>query len=1307
MRPLFLFLIAILLVFPTRLSAIFDNRMFHPIYLSEFTSINECSEMIEDKSGFIWVAYSEGVARYDGHLLRTYPMDYEFCRKIVMLPNGRILLFNLNNRFSVSYFDPIQDKFIQVTTDAEATVVDSRVNFYSIDDNNNVYFATANGIIRYTHNNNKLVVLNRFMDKMNVKSITVIDHNQIVFTTTKKIFQASINRNKLDIIHSQSFPESMSILSTIYDMHTQSVYIGTVKNGVWAYDITTHEVEKLDKVMLNNTPIRSLCNYDSEYFMVGTDGAGVLVIDKNTQSVVEHYTYSNTTSPKIGSNAIYDILIDKDKRIYCATYAHGVLVLDPTALSYEVIQPRTNDGLTVISTSVNAMHEDENGNLWIATNAGVYSQNKESKQWNEYKVPKGSSVSSNVMLSIASAGDEVYAGGYGTGLLRVNKYRKTLEPVITQSEQFPTFLFSIYYDKRNNALWTGGTVDKFYKYDIAQNKFSLPDEVKNISSIIKYNKNQLMFCSDYTPYLLNTETGEVTPFKFDNTSKTQMNKVNMILRQGEIIYFATNNRGLVTYNIRTKERKTYTDILGSDCNNIVSFTIDKYNKLWIANSQGIVVFDIENSKVKKYKLSYFVNVSRCVKKSAAATQDGRVWFGTQQGLLSINSENVMRNEKIVAPIITDFKIYYNSILEDRAQKVIRKPLIECDTLVLSHKQNTFSFHFSQINHSLIDRPRFSWYLEGVDTEWHPITTKSAAQYTGITHGEYCFNLRVFSENNDTEYIQKKIIIRILSPWWLHRMAIISYIIILTTLLLYIIRHYKRNLQHKFAKEKLEFFINASHDIRTPITLIKAPLSNISNDTQLSTSSQYMLSIVKKNVDKLQGMINKLLDFDNYNINNVIQEQEISINDYLKTLVDSYWEHALATNINIKLQLNQQNKNITLSLEHLDKILDNVLSNAIKYSHPKSEVLIESDYNAKYWEVKISDTGIGIPRKQQNQIFKQHFRGENAINSKQIGSGVGLMYTHRLIHEIGGSISFVSKENEGTVFTIKFPLTVVDEKNADELHLADILSENPYMESEILSNVPTEKPQILIVDDNDELREYISVCFSNEYKVITAPSPKIALEIIMQHNINLIISDIMMPEIDGFEFCKMLKSKAHLSHIPIILLSALTKSEFILKGLQYGVDDYVTKPFEPEQLKAKVKRIMDSRQQLAEYYANTQQAVSHETNEQVEDCYNELDKLFLEKMRETITKNLSNPEFNINSLCTELCMSRSVFYNRVKNLTNSTPVEMLRKERMEYAANLLRTKMYTVQEISDMVGFADSKYFSKVFYKYNGCLPSKY
>ena len=690
-------------------------------------------------------------------------------------------------------------------------------------------------------------------------------------------------------------------------------------------------------------------------------------------------------------------------------------------------------------------------------------------------------------------------------------------------------------------------------------------------------------------------------------------------------------------------------------------------------------------------------------------KSGDFILGGFSGAIIFNPEVIQPYTSKSRLLFNEFKISYQTVFPGSHDSPLKLPLDLTSGMILNYNQNSFSFSFSSINFDNTSHLAYQWKLDGFESEWSPLTINKTAGYTNIPTGEYTFKIRCYSQNNLVIDDERKISIIIRPPFWRTKLAIIIYTFSLSILFWLVYSLEQNRLQKKHASDKIKFFINTTHDIKTPLSLINAPLRNLETDKGITSQGLYYLHLAQSNADKLVQIVNQVLDFEKVD---TAKSQLIITNNnlisYLNEKITSYQLTANDKDIQFKSNIPDNVVTAMFDVDKMDKIIDNLFSNAVKYTPPKGCIEFSVKVNDKEWTLEISDTGIGIPKKERKNLFKMYYRAENAINSKISGTGIGLMLVKNLVRMHSGKVGFTSQETKGSTFYLTFPRKLVSKNSISTVPsviVKDTASESILIDSEVtVSQIPEiSKGQfrILVVEDDSELRNYLTCTLGKQFRVTGADDGLTALELIKKEEFDLIISDVMMPDLRGDELCNRIKTDINTSHIPVILLTALSDKQSTIQGLEVGADSYIVKPFDIDLVNASINSILKNRKLIREYLIK---GINPNYNNV---AINNLDQKFINEILLIVERELANPEFSIDNLCRETAMSRTLLYNKIKVHTSLAPSEFIRIIRMNRAMDLLKSGKNTISEISEKVGFPDSKYFSTAFKKFFGKSPRYY
>ena len=688
-------------------------------------------------------------------------------------------------------------------------------------------------------------------------------------------------------------------------------------------------------------------------------------------------------------------------------------------------------------------------------------------------------------------------------------------------------------------------------------------------------------------------------------------------------------------------------------------------------------------------------------------------FGSTDGAIELPMNVKFPDYKFSRLVFSDFHLSYQPVYPGVKDSPLQKSIDETDVLELAYDENTFSFEVSTINYDSPGNALYSWKLEGFYEKWTQPGANNLIRFTNLPPGRYILHVRAISrEEHDIVFQERAMKIIITQPFWSSWWAILCYILLVIGGFYFVLRVINLRKQKNISDEKTQFFINTAHDIRTPLTLIKAPLEELLEEETLTDNGITRTNIALRNVEVLLRLVSNLINFERTDVySSKMSVSEYELNTYMNEIYNSFSSYAAIRRIEYTYESTFSYMNVSFDKEKMDSILKNIISNSLKYTPENGKVSISVSDTNDSWKVIIKDTGIGIPASEQSKLFKLHFRASNAINSKVTGSGIGLMLVGKLVSLHGGKISVDSVEHQGTTIKIVFP-----KKNKTSQSISDEASSKFEALAPVLPapNVPAKTTatiddpnlrRILVVEDNDELRSYLVSSLSSIYNVQACANGKEALIIIKEYWPELVLSDIMMPEMRGDELCVAIKSDIEISHIPVLLLTALGEENNILDGLSIGADEYLIKPFSVKILRANIANLLANRELLRMRYAN----LDIEAKSMVPSANgtNSLDWKFISNVKKIVDENINNPEFSVNVLCESSGMSRTSFYCKLKALTGQSPTEFIRGMRLKRATELLKEGEYAINEISDMVGFSETKYFREVFKKYYKMSPSRY
>ena len=1274
----------------------------------------------KDQKGYMWFLTQEGVDRYNGKQFTNNILS-DGNRPVLHFPNlSQLHIDNQDdiwvtgkNGFIFKY-NQMLDKYDLVMNFADSLKTKRRLplTHTSIDRQNNLWLCTRNAQYIYRTDTKHVIKLETPI-KEEVFYIEQAKGNRYFFGTRENVYVASLKGNRLVLEPEHTISNIHRVQHIHYHVPTNRLLIGTMADGFFVYDPQTkmtHNIGNLKDVTMNDAVT---AQPSSEEVLIATDGNGVYKLNMNT---LQLHSFLSTTqeSDKMNGDIIKDIYLDEEGRVWMTVFPFSVTIYSDKYPKYEWLHQTNNDSQSLANSRVTQVIEDSDGDIWVTTNNGIGCYHTRTKQWTTLlsSHDQNRQDQNYVYISLCeSTPGTILVGGYMSGMYRINKKDMRPQYFSPQQEGYTDirpdkYIRSIYRDEQG-TVWAGGyynfksmnfatgQIDHYqteYPISVITSKSDKELWVGTVNGIYKFNKQKKEF--EQEPLL------------------TDMGAVNTIYQaDNQLTYIGTHGSGLCVYNNRTGELKTYdtnnSALLSNNIFCILPSTSE--GELIISTENALVCFNTQEERFQNWTKEQGMLSENFSTSAGVKTHKGKILFGCEDGLIYIEDSIKLPREFKSKMVFSNLNIHYQQMLPGMEESPLTVPIDQTEKITLAHDQDIFSIEVSSINYDRPSRILYSWKLEGFYNEWTKPSQRNLIRYMNLAPGDYTLKVRAILLDDGRTLEERSLRIHVDPPFSQTMGAYTIYILIGVLTIFIIMRYLWMRKESMLSHEKIQFFTNTAHDIRTPLTLIKGPLSEISRTEQLTEKGKENLQYAIRSTDSLAELANKLIDFQKEErYTSIINVSLCDLNQYIANFTEMFRPYSRKKGILLTFEGTDSPLEGWIDVNKMDSILHNLLSNAMKYTPEGGQVKVILQGNNTHWSVEISDTGIGISASDQKKMFKQLFRGQNAINQRITGSGIGMLQTYRLVKRHLGNITVTSEENKGTTFHLRFP---TDHKKY--IHHKDTVSNEsvPYFIPEPTDNSsykPSTQtaPSLLIVEDNPDLRNFLHQSLAESYRITEAQNGQEALETIAQEQPDLIISDIMMPVMRGDDLCQTLKDNMETSHIPIILLTALGDRESILHGLNVKADSYVVKPFDIDILKANIASVLTNKEILRKRFSQLDYQTENLPKEVQETPGLSLDQEFLEKITKLVIKNLGK-DFNVDDLCLEMGMSRSSLYNKVKALTDHSPSDFIRQTRLKEGASLLRSKKYTVAEVSDMLGFSAPKYFTDIFKKHYGMTPSAY
>lgn len=1282
----------------------------------------------KDKKGYIWLLTHEGVDKYNGKEYVHYPLtDGE--KKFQQFPNlnklgqdsqGGIWVLGKNGYFF--RYNPAQDKYDVKLNFLEKTQSKKRLplTMTYLDSEDNLWMATKTKQYIYRIQTEEFIELESPIQE-EITFMTQTKENTFFLGTNHNVYQATLQGKQLSV-KTDPLLENFHIIHHLYFHEpTEQLIIGTLMDGFYLYSPKKQTLEALGNMTdVNINKVAPVPDSKTEV-LLATDGSGIFRLNLANKSLEPYLSVNHHYSNKMNGDIIKDIYIDDEKRIWMAVFPVGVTVFSDKYPEYEWLKHSPDNPNSLINNQVTYLLQDSDGDIWAATGNGVCCYNIRTQKWtsilSSYQQDKHEQ--NHVFISLCeSTPGTILVGGYMAGMYRINKKDMKPQYFSPQGEGYTQirpdkYIRSIYRDEEGN-VWAGGYYN-FKRIDPHTGEMNHYTTEYPITFITSKNKDELWLGTINGLYKFNKKQKKIQQANLNSDIGT----INTIYQDGDqTTYIGTNGNGLWVYNNQTEDLKNFhTANSALICNNIYCILPGSNpNELIISTENELVCYDIDERLFLNWTQEQGLLSAKFNTAAGIHTRGGVFAFGSGEGMIiikdSINLPRLFQSKMV----FTGFNIYYQKILPGDENSPLKQSIDETQEIVLSHDQNIFSLNVSSINYDCPSRILYSWQLEGFYDVWTTPSDAPLIRYTNINPGTYTLKVRsiLLDDGHTLEERALKIIIK--PPFSQTIWAWMIYISIVILIIFAVIRYLWLKKDSDISKEKIQFFINTAHDIRTPLTLIKAPLSEINKNETLSEQGKANLDMAIHSTDKLSELATKLIDFQKEELyTSDVNVTRSEINDYLSNFLQQFEMYAKRKNIQFEFVGTEQPLHAWIDQNKIDSIVHNLVSNALKYTPEGGKVQVLLKNTDTHWLLWITDTGIGISSKDQKKMFKHLFRGDNAVNLQITGSGIGMLQTYKLVVRHQGKITVNSKENEGTTFQLSFPINHSRFKHHEEIHEKDgwkipMQEEEREIpqgaEQEPLPVTDSANKTIMLVEDNIDLRRFLRQCLSKTYQIMEANNGQEALNQIAKRQPDLVLSDVMMPIMRGDDMCRILKENVETCHIPIILLTALNDRLSIIHGLEIKADNYIVKPFDIDILKANIDSILANKEFIKQRFAQLNYQTDDLPPEIQEIPGLDLDQEFLTKTTALVKQNLGK-DFNVDDLCMEMGMSRSSFYNKIKALTNCSPSEFVRQIRMKEATILLKSQRYTIAEVSDLLGYGDPKYFTDIFKKHYGMTPSAY
>lgn len=1274
-------------------------------------SSNSVSYIMQDGQGFIWVATKDGLNRFDGFNFRLVDTgDRETCSYGTTIhedKDGKIWVGAHNGAF---IYDPSTEQIRKVTIprDNGLSVTQPVVQFLNDPDDNILMLVDSDGVYRYKEGNDCLETL---------YSSPSIKVNQAVYDPTGRVWVGTFGQglffsddnfhtlNRFSISGNDDF--NTSIISDL-KMKGDKLYVATERFGVVAVDVATRDVTN---VFTENTPghstyVRQLLFDPQGTLYIATEN-GVYIHDIQKGKIVNHLTHNIFDRYSISDNAIYALLCDREGGIWVGSYFGGIDYADMRCMKFDKYYPDNSPG-SLPGQRIRELCEDPvSGLIYVGSeDHGISCFHPDSGLFTSVE-----GIQSNNVHALCIDGRRLWVGTFAHGLKAKNLDSGAVRNYSTADGLVNDYIFVAKRTLHGELLI--GTMAGLQTYDRPTDSFRSIPEFANIFiyDILEDRKGNLWVATyDHGLYMRPAARANWTHFQWDSSDQGSIpsDKVYGIYEDTEGTIWVMTQDGLCTYNAGNSTFGR--DLLGINRIQGMVYQVidDDYGRLWLTTNHGLYCLDRKSGNLRRFSDQGGLPTNQFNYRSSLKAADGRIYLGTIEGLVAFQPVGFNFASKPMKPVIAELYLHGMRITPEIENSPLLTTISKTGSLNLESHQNSLAFKIVSLQYSSQGEQGVRYKLEGFDHDWHHVPLNEAMlSYPNLDYGNYTLKVASYDEfsNNADEIVELKI--KIATPAYLTWWAITIYILLAVVIIYVIFYLYRRNSQLKNQRylenytvekereaydSKINFFTNVAHEIRTPLTLIKAPLDCVSKSPAFLTDPEIRenMDVINLNVDRLLLLANQLLDFRKMEDGKFqIRKQQADITSILKECLNRFRPTIESAGKSLTVTLPETPVTAYVDSEAITKIISNMITNAIKYG--KTYIDIRLEQTPDNFSIVIANDGDVVAPEKREEIFTLFSRLTAVRNVP--GTGIGLAYARSLAQMHSGTLT-MSDATDKNEFILSVPIESGEEvAQAEEATTSDL-------EKMIQKN--SQSVTILVVDDNIEMLNFLEKKLMGcGFRVIKANDGRDALNVLATEYVDIVVSDIMMPEIDGMELLQRIKSDVNFSHIPVILLTAKTRLEDKLSGLDSGADAYVEKPFAIEYLVGNINMLLRNRERIR------QRLERMPITKVAGKGLSKVDEEFLQKINDIIQANFHNSEFSMEDVIASMGMSRTSFYRKIKGMLDLNPNEYIKIERLKKARQLFEEGHTSVSEVCYMVGFASPGYFTKCFQKQFEISPKEF
>lgn len=1311
-----------------------DDIYFSKIGIEQGLSQLSVMTIYQDELGILWFGTREGISRYNGNSMElikpvlndSNSLNGSLVKNICGNKNGQVFIHSQNG---INVYDIPTGKMSIIQRDNVDAIA------YGV---RNLWFSEGNKLYTWQEGEKTLYLK---IDEIKTPIRTILqtsDQRIVVGTLSSGVY--IIDQNKK---HRLVIPDCSQV-SSLFEDEKKNIWVGTWQDGLFKIEkngnIRNYKRNERNKTAISSDFVRAICQDNKHFLWVGTRRG----LDKMNIESEEfgHYQSGGTPSLELSNESVWSLFKDSQGTIWAGTYFGGVNYFNPDIDFYNFHNLRQGVFFNKTFPIISEVIEDKNGQLILSTEGdGLVIYNPRTKTYRNIRAgANGSGLSSDNIKTAYYDADEhvVWLGTHLGGVTRVNLQNfqteqiKRMRPEWEQSDIVRAII--PYQGNLMIATYNG--------------LFVLDKRTRNISLFSDKLHKEVSYCVDLKIldddmwiasrglYRFNMKTGRVRSYfrqRGDSSSLSHDNVMKLLVDSKKRLWIATNGGGLNLYEPKTDSFRHYDSRNAGLKNDYISNLMEsKFGYIFISTTHGLTLLDAENNKTYNYASENGFPLNSLYNGGMCTLRSGEIYVAGMNGMVSFYEENLSTPQRAFNLNLVNLWINNNLILPGDESGVLKMSLPYTSSIKLNHKQSMLTVEFASNNYITFNKPLYRYRLEGLSDNWTELPMGiNKLNFMNLNPGNYRLHVQALSPIDKEPVANTYLQMQVYPPFYQAWYAYLFYVLLIVFLVWrYVVftrsklllktslEYEKKEKEHieEVNQSKLRFFTNISHEFRTPLTLIAGQVDMLMQMSNIQPTVFNRILNIKRNTLNMQSLINELLEFRKSEQGHLaVKVVQRDIVEFLYEIYLSFTEYANYRNVKFEFENAGLRVNLWFDPVQMQKVFYNLISNAFKYTHKEGRIGIGVTETAGEVIIEITDSGIGIEPEAIEKIFDRFYQAENGlqINNMAPGTGIGLALTKNIIEAHKADIHVVSTKEVGTKFivTLKkgnshFSEEQMGHDKANEESCLVCLEEldGEFMaemkETQIRNNEPLYS--MLIVEDNDELREMLKQVFEPIYKIYTAIDGEEGLAMTMEHQPDIVLSDLMMPKMSGSEMCSRIKNNFLVCHIPVVLLTAQTAVEYNIEGLRLGADDYITKPFNIKTLITRCNNLVNNRRILQEKFSKQVDSSPRLV------ATNQLDREFLEKAQQVVEAHLDDSEFDVPAFSREMALGRTKLFTKIKGITGQTPNDFIINVKLKKAAHwLTNNPEYNISDITYMLGFSSPKYFSKCFKEQFGISPSIY